>query len=127
MAHCLSPASVRQSPTPGALLSGLHLPHSGPDHCVGTWEMLQKYVQSTRLCVRWMGHRDEQPDPPFTVHTMQTGYEEGHSVHQGPEGGSGEERSHSWRTDWLNQPGSKTGNREQRIRPGYAEAVFKVK
>ena len=72
MAHCLSPASVRQSPTTGVLLSGLHLPHSGPDHCAGTWEMLQKYVQSTRHCVRRMRYRDEQPGPPFTIHMMQT-------------------------------------------------------
>ena len=38
-----------------------------------------------------------------------------------------EGRSHSWRKDWLSQPGSKTGDREQRTRLGYAEAVFKVK
>ena len=73
-----------------------------------------------------MRYRDEQPGPQLTIHMMQTGYEEGYSVHQGPEGGSGEE-SHSWRTDWLNQPGSKAGDREQRTRLGYAEAVFKVK
>lgn len=48
-------------------------------------------------------------------------------AHQGPRGGSGEGRSRSWRTDWLSQPGSKTGDREQRTRLGCAEAVFKVK
>ena len=105
-----------------ASMSGLYLPHSGPDHCAGTWKTLHKYVQTTKHCVRWMGYRDDQPDPQFTIRMMQTGYEEGCSEHQGPEGGSAEGRSHSWRKDWLSQPGSKTGDREQRTHLGHAKS-----